>query len=397
LESFRYLASKEEVHLSRHKPRVALMSCGLGRVQRGFEISTKRLFDALSAHTSLDVRLFTGGKVEHAMEIVNLPRDFLLGTVLAPISFMNRQRVWEFAYGVEQVTYAIFVLGVLMKYKPDIVWTKEAPMAHILHYARPLLGLKFKIVFANGGGFKPATYALFDHIQQLEESSVDDAIADGIPKERMTVIPNAVPHVAIDISKEEAKRSFGFAPSDWVVLSAAAWNSYHKRIDFLIDEVAKIQDPSLQLMLCGHPEPGCDLLKERARQKLGTRAHWHTLPLADMPRALKAADAFVLPSIKEHFGSAALEAIMASVPVVVHPNGSTRLLADTTLQTSDLSAPGSIERRLKEIKVNPPGADELAQLAQITADRFSERKMAERFVAMVNALIAKEPQLVRMR
>jgi glycosyltransferase involved in cell wall biosynthesis len=397
LESLAYLPIEEEVHLSGRKLRVALMSCGLGRVQRGFEISTKRLFDALTKHTAVNVRLFTGGKCEQSTEIINIPRDFLLNTVLAPIVFVNRRRIWEFAYGVEQVTYAIFVLGELVKYKPDIVWTKEAPLAHILHYARILLGLKFKILFANGGGFKPATYALFDHIQQLEEASVNDAVAAGVPREKMTVIPNAVPRAETNISKEEARRSFNFAPGDWVVLCVAAWNSYHKRIDVLIDEVADIQDSSLQLLLCGHPEPGSNILKERAVTKLGKRAHWHTLSLADMPRALKAADVFVLPSIKEHFGSAALEAIMASVPVVVHANGSTKLLADTTLKVSDLSVPGSIERRLQEIKAAPPSANELSQLAQITAERFSEQRMAERFMVMMNALMAKEPQLVRMR
>jgi len=156
-------------------------------------------------------------------------------------------------------------------------------------------------------------------------------------------------------------------------------------------------DSSVHLLLCGHPESESNLLKERARRKLGNRAHWYTLPLAEMPRALKAADAFVLPSVKEHFGSAALEAIMAAIPVVVHPNGSTRLLADTSLETSDLSVPGTIQRRLLEIKAAPPSPDQLAELADVTAARFSEKKMAERFVLMAEKLMAKEPQLVRMR
>ena len=47
----------EDFSQSRRPIKIALMSCGLGRVHRGFEVSTKRLFDALQEYTSLDVRL----------------------------------------------------------------------------------------------------------------------------------------------------------------------------------------------------------------------------------------------------------------------------------------------------------------------------------------------------
>ena len=124
---------------------------------------------------------------------MNIPRDFLLNTLLLPIAFLNRRRIWEFAYGVEQVSFALFVLADLIQYKPDIVWTKEAPFAHVLYYARAIFRLKFKILFANGGGFKPATYAIFDHIQQLEASAFEQALDWGVPREKMTIVPNALP------------------------------------------------------------------------------------------------------------------------------------------------------------------------------------------------------------
>jgi hypothetical protein len=82
---------------------------------------------------------------------------------------------------------------------------------------------------------------------------------------------------------------------------------------------------------------------------------------------------------------------------VVHPNGSTRLLADTSLKTFDLSVPGTIKGRLADLKAKPPSPDELAQLAEITALRFGEKKMAEQFMLMMDKLRARQPQLVRMR
>jgi 1,2-diacylglycerol 3-alpha-glucosyltransferase len=397
LEVIANLPAAQGAHFSTRKIKVALMSCGLGRVQRGFEISTLRLFNALSKCSQVEVRLFSGAKLDGATEIFNIPRDFSLNTYLAPFTFFNQQRVWELAYGIEQVSYALFVFSELVRYKPEIVWTKETPMAHILHYARNLFGQSFKVVYANGGGFRPATYAIFDHIQQLDQASFQYAMDSGIPPERMSIIPNMVPPLDVSISREEARRFFNFTSSDWVILCVAAWNKHLKRIDFLIDEVAKLDDNSAQLLLCGHPEPDSLELKERARRKLGNRVHWYTLPQSDMPKALKAADVFVLPSTQEHFGSAAVEAIMASIPVVVHQNGSTRLLLDTSLKVTDLSVPGSIERRLKEIKDRPPSAGELSELARIAEERFSERAMIDRFIGMISALADRETDLVRMR
>ena len=159
------------------------------------------------------------------------------------------------------------------------------------------------------------------------------------------------------------------------MICVAAWNIYHKRIDFLINEVAGTEDPRMHLLLCGHPEPDSAKLKELARRRLGNRAHWYTLPERDVPRALLAADAFVLPSVTEHFGSAALEALY---PRTASGGSSerTRLLSDTTLQTTDLNAPGSIQQRLIELKANPPRIEELNRLAQIVQERFSEKAMA---------------------
>jgi len=363
--------------------KVALTACGLGRVKRGFEISTRRWFDVLKDHSDLDVKLFAGGKSESATEILNIPRDFLLNTVLAPITFLNRRRIWEFAYGVEQVTFAIMVYGELCKFKPDVVWTKEAPMAHILLALKTMFGLKTKIIFANGGGFKPPTYAPFDHIQQLEQSSLDDSVAFGIAPGKMTLIPNVISFHPSTLDKAKARTRFGYTAQDRVVVCVAAWNVYHKRIDFLIDEVAALNDPTVKLLLIGHPEPDTAQLKAQAKNLLGDRVQWHTLEPLELAHALRAADVFVLPSITELFGSAAMEAVMSELPIVVHPNGSTRLLADAGLITHDLRVRGAITAALRQIQENPPAASELQRLAEIARVRFAADGIADDFVKMV--------------
>jgi 1,2-diacylglycerol 3-alpha-glucosyltransferase len=367
--------------------KVALTGCGLGRVKRGFEVSTRRWFDVLKDHSDLDVKLFAGGKSESATEILNIPRDLLLNTVLAPIAFLNRRRIWEFAYGVEQVTFAIMLYGELCKFKPDVVWTKEAPMAHILLALKTILGLDTKIVFANGGGFRPPTYAPFDHIQQLEQSSFDESVAFGIAPEKMTVIPNVIPFQPSSLDKAAARARYGYSQQDFVVICVAAWNTYHKRVNVLIDEVAALSDPNVKLLLVGHPEPDTARLKAQAAKVMPDRVQWHTLEPPDLADALRAADVFVLPSVTELFGSAAMEAVMAQLPIIVHPNGSTRLLIDSGLSTYDLRVQGAITAALRRIRENPPQPIELQRLAEAARVRFTSNGIADDFVKMIKQVV----------
>lgn len=366
--------------------KVALLSCGLGNVNRGFEVSTARLFEAIKHSQNVKVRLFTGGSFPGGTQVPNLPRDFLLKTILKIASLFNERRVWEFAYGIEQVTFASGVIGQLIAWQPQVVWTKEAPLAHVLLALRDLFRLKFRIVFANGGGFKPSTYQMFDYIQHLQATSYEEALKHGIPPSKMQTLPNVLPWIAPTISREAARASFGFAPEDWVIISVAAWNRYHKRIHYLIEEVAAIQDENTRLLLCGHPEPDTNALKSLAKRKLGNKVQWHTLPKADIPRALKAADVFVMASLEELFGSAGVEAAMAELPVIMHPHGASRILSQHGFEATDLSEPGKLASRLQQLRATPADPDALKHLANSLKSSLSEDALTERFINMIKQI-----------
>ena len=64
----------------------------------------------------------------------------------------------------------------------------------------------------------------------------------------------------------------------------------------LIKEVAALRDPSVKLLLCGHPEAETNALKLLAAKELGTNVRWFTLVPEDVHRALYISDVFVLPS-----------------------------------------------------------------------------------------------------
>src|SRR4030095_12883423 len=137
-----------------------------------------------------------------------------------------------------------------------------------LHHVREILNLPYKIVFANGAPFNPKTYRQFDFIQQLQQDSYDDALRAGIPASKMSIIPNCVPVVQPSASRQDLRRAYGYSDDDWVVICVAAWNSYHKRLDYLIEEVASLDDPSVKLFLCGDRETETAALEQLGAQRL---------------------------------------------------------------------------------------------------------------------------------
>ena len=378
--------------------RLALISCGLGNVTRGFEVSTARLYKALSADKQMDVRLYTGGKYETATKTIwNIPRDLVIKSPIGLLSHINDRRVWEFSYGVEQISFGLFLWPELVKWRPDVVWTKEVPFAYFLLHYRKMFNLKLKVIFANGGAFRPQTYKDFDYIQHLETESYQEAQKFGIPEEKMTLLTNCIDLQLSPKPRDVLRAQFGYTPNDWIVICVAAWNRHHKRIDYVINEVAQMKNDNVKLLFCGHPEPETPILKKLAQEKLPGRVQWLTLAESQVQEALQAADVFVMSSLHEALGNSLVEAVLAGTPVVSHEHGASKFLLREHERMTDLSQPGNLTRRLLELMQSPPERDDLIMLQERAREQFSQETTVQRFyemVARVSNLPPRDPQPV---
>jgi len=299
------------------------------------------------------------------------------------------QTRWELCYGAEQISFWSHLNFELIAWRPDIVWIKDIPLSHLLFASRVMFGLKFKIILCNGGMLRPQTYKDFDMVQQMSAAAYDQALAFGIPKERMALISNCAPNVVVETPRD-AKRAFlGYGSQDFVLISVAAWNKYHKRIDYLIREVAAMNDPSVKLLLCGAPEVDTGELKHLGAKLLGDRIQWITVPPAEVPDVLNASDVFVLSSLRESLGNALLEAILVGLPVVTHPHDGAKFILEGHQQWMiDLSAEGALRNRLIELKQNPPNKEALTRLKNDVAARFSDQTLARQFESMVEGCLS---------
>lgn len=377
--------------------QVALISCGLGNVRRGFEASAARWFEGVKQHPGLDVRLFSGGSYPGAQSVWNIPRGWVLTSPLKVFKRINPRRFWEFCYGVEQVSFALFFGWFLLRCRPDVVWTKEVPFAYFLLWYRFVYGLRFKIVFANGGGFRPATYKCFDFIQHLTNRSYEDAISYGIPAARMTVLTNCVSLNEPLRSRADVRRQLRFADDDWIVICVAAWNMYHKRIDYLIKEVAAINDEKVKLVLCGHPDADDEYLHSLAAGLLGDRIRWLTLPEEQVHETLRAADVFVLASLHEALGNSMVEALLAGIPLISHNHSAARFIHDDPLWVCDLSQPGALTARLKEFRASPDLRDRVAATAARVTEQFSQAALVPKFYAMLRNVVSPDCNMQELK
>jgi glycosyltransferase involved in cell wall biosynthesis len=363
--------------------KLALVSCGLGRVQRGFEISTSRWQAALSSDPRLDLRVFSGGEFPNAERVWNIARNDILNSPLGIFHTLDERRFWDLCYRLEQMTFSIGFIPKLLSWQPDIVWTKELPLARLLIAIRKLFHLKFKIIFANGDALEPPSYEDFDQIQHLYPDSFDEAARFGIEEKKMHLLPNCVFYATPGESREELRQQFGFQRDDYIIISVAAWNRYQKRLDYLIEEVAALGDPSVKLLLCGHPEAETKALKLLATRELGTNVRWFTLVPEDVHRALYISNVFVLPSFSEGLSNALIEAVMAELPVICHPHPGGKYILEDDQWLVDLSAKGALANRLKTLRGHPRPEEEIKRLQNRAIERFGANTLAGEFFEMV--------------
>jgi 1,2-diacylglycerol 3-alpha-glucosyltransferase len=366
-----------------HAIKVALVSCGLGRVQRGFEMSTSRWQAALSLDPRLDLKVFSGGEFPDAERVWNVARSDIFNSALGIFHSLDERRFWSLCYRLEQLTFSIGIIPKLLLWQPDILWTKELPLGRLLMIIRKLFHLKFKIIFANGDALEPPSYMDFDHIQHLYPDSFEKAARFGIDEKKMCLLPNCVVYTVPDESRQQLRQQFGFDEQDYIIISVAAWNRYQKRLDYLIREVAALGDPSVKLLLCGQPEAETKALKLLAAKELGENVRWFTLAPEDVHRALYISNVFVLPSFTEGLSNALIEAVMAELPAICHPHPGGKYILEDDQWFVDLSTKDALANRLKILRGGRRPVKEIKRLQNRAIERFSADALAGKFFDMV--------------
>lgn len=164
-----------------------------------------------------------------------------------------------------------------------------------------------------------------------EAVRADHAARDGLPLDRIKVIPNAIEPARFEnnpVRRAYVRKSLGLGENEIAILCVGNLIPY-KGHDDLIEALGLLSTThqNLHLFLAGRPEA----MGEKLVALAAARNVTFTLlgPRNDVPDLLQAADLFVLPSHEEGSSNALLEAVIAGVPAVAtRVGGNPALLLD---------------------------------------------------------------------
>jgi 1,2-diacylglycerol 3-alpha-glucosyltransferase len=347
--------------------KIALVSSGLGNIWRGYERFTHELFHLLK--DELDITLFKGGGSARFKEVVlwNLKRDGLLRRT----PLVNEQRPRRSAYYFEALSFFLSLVPHLKRGGFDLVHVTDAPLVNFFYHARKRIKINSKILWSNGNPLVGQSSARADYLHQLTPDQVETMVNDGVAPTKIFLIPFGA-HDKGPKNTETAARMrehHGIPKNKIVILALSGINRSHKRIDYLIHEVAQL-GPDYFLFVAGHVEDAS--LKREAKEFLGDRFKFVHVPFDKADALYHLADIFVMTSLVEGFGLALVEAMLARVPVIAHTSRHYRWMVGDERCLADLGREKNLSAQIVRLAKDPKLTREIVKRNHEHASRNYE-------------------------
>jgi len=362
--------------------KVLFCCTGVGIFNRGIESFFRESFDGLKdAMPGIECRLIKGAGPSSDREktVWCLPRTGKLAEFLGRLIRRN-------AYVAEQLSSFPAVVLQIRKFKPDVIFYSDSNLGFQLYFKRKFIGVPFKLLFSNGGPIH-APFVRTDYVHQVAPLYFNDAIKAGEPQDKHFMVPygiDAGPPPRIDAEqKEQIRRNLGLPVERPIVLSVGWIAKQHKRMDYLIREVAAMPAPRPFLQLLGAIDEESAEIIELGNLLLGPENFSvKSVPYSQVGDYYQAADCFVLASLKEGFGRVYLEALKHGLPTIAHRFPVMDfVLGDVGIQ-GDLSREGELRNLLSEALARPMNEGDSLRRWENVKNRFSWKVLAPEYAAM---------------
>ncbi|MCX7595884.1 MAG: glycosyltransferase [Fischerella sp.] len=371
--------------------KVFLICSGLGQVKRGYESFTRECFDVLSAANCFDITLFKGGGKPSKKEIPlwNLPRQkwltnrisqFLIGTIYGR----------KDSYFTEQLSFFFSLLPHIYLRKPDIIYFSDESVGDLLWHWRRLTKQSYKLLFRNGGPTS-TIHNIFrwDYVHQLAPAHLQTALDVGLPAQKQTLLPNGfkIPF-KVEILKSEQRqalrRRLELPERRPLILSVGAVGKAHKRMDYLIREIAALPEPRPYLLMLGQKTDESPEIFQLANELLGTENFQiRTVPHQEMPNYYKIADAFVLASLHEGFGRVFAEAMSHGLPCMAHDYEVAQYVLGEQGYFADFKNQGSLTSLIPQALAESHDPSKRIHRHQSVHNRFSWEKLRPEYIKLI--------------
>ena len=143
--------------------------------------------------------------------------------------------------GIEQTTFAPGLLRHLRRAKVDILHVQEPHVARITQWAERRGWVGTRTIIGDGTELSLTEMDRFTYLQHLAPWHLEHARASGVFKPTWTAIPNFINTDQFRPGRCASLRAeLGIPQDGLVVLTAAAIQRHHKRVDYLLDEFASL-------------------------------------------------------------------------------------------------------------------------------------------------------------
>jgi 1,2-diacylglycerol 3-alpha-glucosyltransferase len=371
--------------------RVLLVCSGLDHAHRGFETFARECFEALRDEPALELELIKGSGPRGWRErsIPSVRRDSAVARGLGRALDARSFRIEAFAFGLT-------LQPLLARRRPDVVFLSEWDTARVLAASRSLLRQRFKLVLSNGT-LAGEGFDHLDRVQDLTPAAHEYVLARGADPRRHVVLPlgfDIPPQLEwpSDEERRALRARLGLPPDATIVISVAALNRYHKRLDYLIEEVASLPDPRRFLLLVGQQEEETPGLRTLAGERLGDDGHSiRTVAPAEVADHVRAADMFALASTFEGLPRALVEASALGLPCLVHDYAVTEFALGPLRHAADLERPGALAGLIAGVSASDRAGHRAAERHRYAYENFSWDRLRPRYVELLLDVAGKLP------
>ena len=375
------------------RTKVCLICPGLGRIARGYETFTRETFDALRRDDRLEVHLFKGGgpPAPNEQAFWNLHRKKFLARVLGKLILHN-------SYYVEGITFFVSLIPQLSRLQPDIIFYSDVSLREPLYWWRRISGQKYRLLLCNGGPVGPP-FPHCDHVHQSLPGATEQAVSVGYPAERQTFVPQGfdIPASLPPISmadRADLRARLGLPANRPVLLSVGAVNDYHKRMDYVIREVASLPTPRPYLLLLGNLERESPPILRLGNELLGPDGFLaKTVPGPEVSSYYRAADLFVLASTNEGFGRVYVEALSHGLPCLAHDYTAARYTLGNHGLFSDFRTKGGLSDLIRGYRLDGENEAKREIRHKDALDRFGWDRLRNDYVEMLRHCAATSPEI----
>ncbi|WP_166442869.1 glycosyltransferase family 4 protein [Phragmitibacter flavus] len=373
--------------------RVFFCCTGLGAVNRGFETFFREAFDELKTDPKIEALLIKGAKQDHTGS-QRTPDEHAIrffsrtGKIATAIGRLTGRS----AYAVEQWSSFPAVVRQIRKFHPAVVFYSEANLGFLLHRFRRQIGVPYRLLFSNGGPCHPP-FTQYDFVHQVAPVYHQEAIHFGEPPAKHFLVPYGIKVPSSPFPDADAKRrlrsTLNLPLNRPIVLSVGWISKHHKRMDFVIEEIARMSGPRPFLQLLGSTDSQSNEIITLANERLGSDNYSVlSLPKESVHDYYQASDAFVLASLSEGFGRVYIESLMHGLPTIAHRNEVTEYVLSDVGTLIDLTKPGQLAAQLSEELGKTPVSsfEEMSRRRNSIVRRFSWDALRTSYIDMFRSV-----------